>query len=350
MSLPPEAAHNLTVWALKNNMVPAQEAYTSKSLKTKLFGLDFRNPVGISAGFDKNAECIVGLADQNFGFIELGTVTPVAQKGNPKPRIFRIKDHNAVINRLGFNNKGVELFSQRLRQWKYNSITLRDVIVGANIGKNKSSPNDSSDYIKAMKNVYGLCDYITINISSPNTPDLRKMQDKGHFERLISDITKKRRSLAKKFNITTPILVKISPDEDDQTLSDIAEIVLKYKIDGVIVSNTSVNMEIFDDLGFAEKKPNGGLSGPPIFDLSTKVLAKFYRLTKGKIPLIGVGGISSAEDAYKKIRNGASLVQAYTGFIYNGFGLVNEINEGLVKLLKKDKLKNISEAVGADVK
>lgn len=350
MALPAETAHGLAIWALKNNLIPAQDVYSKKSLKTKVFGLDFKNPVGLAAGFDKNGECINALKNQNFGFIEVGTATPIPQEGNPKPRIFRISQHNAIVNRLGFNNKGVEIFSQRLRQWKYNSLSAQDFIVGANIGKNKKSPNDSSDYLHAMQNIYSLSDYITINISSPNTPGLRELQNKEHFSKLISDITKKGKELEKKFKRKTPILVKISPDEDDKTLSDIAEIVIKYKISGVIISNTSIKTELYNDAGFAEKKPNGGLSGEPIFEPSTDTLRKFYKLTKGKIPLIGVGGISSAEDAYKKIRNGASLVQVYTGFIYHGFGLVNDINKGLVALLKKDKFKNISEAVGVDAK
>ncbi len=350
MKLSPETAHNLTIWALKNNMVPSQDIYNSKFLKTNVFGLNFKNPVGLAAGFDKNADCIYGLKDQNFGFVEVGTSTPVPQDGNPKPRIFRITDHEAVVNRLGFNNKGIEIFSQKLRQWKYDSTTQKSMIVGANVGKNKNSPNDSSDYLTAIKQIYNLCDYITVNISSPNTPGLRELQSKEHFDALIFDVVNEKKLLSKKYKIKVPILVKISPDENNETLQNIAEIVLKHKIDGVIVSNTSVTADMFNDEGFAEKKPEGGLSGKPIFDISTETLKKFYIYTKGKIPLIGVGGISNAEDAYKKIRNGASLVQAYTGFIYNGFGMVNEINKGLVKLLKKDKYKNISEAIGVDAK
>lgn len=350
MSLPPETAHNLAIWALKNNLIPEQDTYNSKYLKTELFGIKFRNPVGLSAGFDKNAECIENLNQQNFGFIETGTVTPIAQAGNPKPRIFRFKEQEAVVNRLGFNNKGLELYSQKLRQWKYKNSSQQKSVIGANIGKNKNSPNDSQDYLLGMHNVYALCDYITINISSPNTPGLRELQTKEFFDTLISDIVKEKKLLHKKFKIDVPILVKISPDENDETLSNIAETILKYKIDGVIISNTSIKVDVYNTEGFAEKKPEGGLSGKPIFDQSTDVLAKFYKLTKGKVPLIGVGGISSAEDAYKKIRSGASLIQAYTGFIYNGFTMVNEINRGLVKLLKKDKFKNISEAVGVDVK
>ena len=347
MSLPPEAAHNAAIFALKNGIAGEQKQYNSKYLKTNVFGLDFRNPVGIAAGFDKNAECIEGLQVQNLGFIEVGTVTPIAQSGNPKPRIFRFKNEEAIINRLGFNNKGLMLYSQRLRQWKYNSIIPKTSIIGANIGKNKKSKNDSSDYLTCMENVYGLCDYITVNISSPNTPGLRKMQGKEVLEELVKDVMEKRKDLAKKFSEKTPILIKISPDENDETLADIASICLKYKVDGVIISNTTVNKEGFNPDGFADKKPEGGLSGKPIFERSTIVLRNFYELTKGKIPLIGVGGVSSAEDAYVKIKAGASLVQVYSGFIYNGFGLANEINEGLVKLIKKDKYKNISEAVGA---
>ncbi len=347
--LPPELAHNIAVFVLSNDWLPYNQKFTDRKLETEIAGLKFRNPVGMAAGFDKNAECISGLMHQNFGFVEVGTVTPIPQKGNQKPRMFRFIKDEAVINRLGFNNKGIEIFSQKLRQWKYSKLGVNELIVGANIGKNKQSPNDASDYLKCFERVCGLCDYVTINISSPNTPGLRDIQKKETLELLVKQLSDRRNELANKLAITTPLFLKISPDETDEALSDIAEIALSGKIEGVILSNTTVNKDHISE-GFAEKHSQGGLSGKPLLDRSTLALRKFYKLTGGKVPLIGVGGISSAEDAYAKIRAGASLVQIYTALIYKGFSLVNQINKGLVQLLEKDGFMSIKEAVGADVK
>lgn len=346
--LPPEAAHNIAIFVLRNDWLPYDQKFVDKKLETTVAGLKFRNPVGIAAGFDKNAECISGLMHRNFGFVEVGTVTPAPQKGNEKPRMFRLPKYEAVINRLGFNNEGVEVFSQRLRQWKYSKIRINDLIVGANIGKNKNSPNDASDYLKCFEKVYGLCDYITINISSPNTPGLREIQKKEVLEMLVTQLSERRDELAGKFSFKTPLFLKISPDENDETLNDIADIVLKGGIDGVILTNTTVKKDNITIETFAEKHAQGGLSGKPLFERSTEVLKQFYKVTEGKIPLIGVGGISSAEDAYLKIRAGASLVQIYTALIYKGFSLVNEVNKGLVELLERDGFMSIKEAVGVD--
>jgi dihydroorotate dehydrogenase len=348
--LPPEAAHNLSLWALRNNIIPDAEIYINQALETEVFGLKFRNPVGLSAGYDKNAECMEPLEKQDFGFVEVGTVTPLPQKGNKKPRIFRVPEQEAVINRLGFNNKGVELFSQKLRKWKYSSIGKHEMVVGANIGRNKNSPNNADDYITSLERLYGLCDYLTINISSPNTQGLRDLQNKEHLHSFLKLIIDRKNKIVTNYKGEMPLLLKISPDESDESLKNIAEVVLKLKVDGVIISNTSVSDDLAEKGGFAEKKQQGGISGKPIFELSTSVLEKFYKLTKGKIPLIGVGGISSAEDAYEKIKKGASLVQLYTGLIYNGFELVNDINKGLVDLLKADGYKSVGDAVGVDVK
>ena len=348
--LPPEAAHRLSIWSLKKNLIPDAKVYTDKALESEVFGLDFKNPVGLAAGFDKNAECIEELQRQNFGFVEVGTVTPQAQEGNNKPRIFRLRNKQANINRLGFNNEGIELFSQKLRQWKYSTLGEKEITLGANIGRNKNSPNNASDYVSCMERVYGLCDYLTINISSPNTSGLRELQKKEHLKKFLFDIVNRKNEITTKYKGKLPLVLKISPDETDESLENIAEICLELNIDGVIISNTTINDEVASANGFAEKKPQGGISGKPLYALSTSKLEKFYRLTEGKIPIIGVGGIFSAEDAYNKIKKGASLIQVYTGFIYKGFGLVNEINKGLVELLKQDGFKSISEAIGADVR
>jgi dihydroorotate dehydrogenase len=347
-ALPAETAHNLSIFALRKNLVPEQKRYENEKLQTQLFGINFKNPVGLAAGFDKNAECIAGLAKQNFGFIELGTTTPVPQAGNAKPRMFRLKKYNAVINRLGFNNEGVELFSQRLREWRFSNIKKSDIKIGANIGKNAKSPNDSSDYLKCMEKVYGLSDYITINISSPNTANLRDLHSEAVLEKFITDLIKKRNELAKKKELKVPLLLKISPDLKDDEFESVARIVLETGIDGVIISNTTIKRDFAKEESFAENKYQGGLSGKPLFKKSTTAIAKFYELTGGKVPIIGVGGIFTFEDAYAKIRAGASLVQIYTGLVYNGFSMVNRINKGIVVLLHKDGFNHISEAVGID--
>lgn len=348
--LPPEVAHNFAIWSLSKNLVPKQDIYRNKMLVSKVFGLEFQNPVGLAAGFDKNAKCIPALSDQNFGFVEVGTVTPIPQEGNTKPRLFRITDKQAIINRMGFNNEGIELYSQRLRQWKYAGFTKKELIVGANIGKNKSTPNDANDFLICLEKVYGLCDYVVINISSPNTPGLRDLQKADQLKLFLTEIKRRKLEIRTKYKGRLPLLIKISPDENDDNLREIAEVLVKKKINGVIISNTSIKKNLIMDEGFAENKTTGGISGKPIFKLSTETVEKFYRYSEGKVPIIAVGGISSAEDAYEKIRKGASLIQIYSALIYQGFGLVNEINKGLVELLKRDGFNSISEAVGTDVK
>ncbi len=345
---PAEFSHNLAIFALENELVPDQAKYCNKKLEISIAGLNFRNPVGLAAGFDKNANCIGNLMRQNFGFVEVGTVTPIPQEGNPKPRLFRLTEDEAIINRLGFNNKGVEIFSQRLRQWKFGNFLANDFLVGANIGKNKNSPNDASDYLTCLEKVCGLCDYITVNISSPNTPNLRELQKKENLENLVKPLLKRRDEITKKLSVKCPIFIKISPDEDDEGFNNIAQVCLENNVEGVIISNTTIKRNLGKNKAFADKHQQGGLSGKPLFSISNKALSKFYKITEGKIPIIGVGGIASAEDAYKKIRLGASVVQLYSSLIYQGFSLVNEINRGLVELLEKDGFRNIKDAVGVD--
>jgi dihydroorotate dehydrogenase len=337
-SLPPEAAHNLAITALKYGLIWMPATRKTSALTTEAFGIKFQNPVGLAAGFDKNGEAISPLLRLGFGFIEVGTATPLAQAGNAKPRLFRLQEDEAVINRFGFNNKGVETFKRNLQKRpKYG-------VVGANIGKNKTSTDSTADYLKMLEKVYGLSDYITINISSPNTPGLRDLQGREELDKLLGAIVAKRAELGGK---KIPVLLKISPDTTQAQRTDIAEISLKHAIDGLIVSNTTIGQR--DILLSGDASETGGLSGKPLFRPSTECLREMYRLTERKIPIIGVGGISSGEDAYTKIKSGASLVQVYSALIYEGLGLVNRINERLYELLRKDGFKNISEAVGVDV-
>ncbi|HVY12318.1 MAG TPA: quinone-dependent dihydroorotate dehydrogenase [Alphaproteobacteria bacterium] len=338
--LPPELAHEVTLLALKLGVTPAQQPPDDAVLKTSLWGRGFNNPIGLAAGFDKNAACIVPLLKWGFGFVEAGTVTPKAQPGNPRPRIFRVPQQRAVINRLGFNNQGLEPYVRRLQEIAGNPVRQAG-IVGANVGKNKDSADAVADYVTGVKAVSPYADYVVINISSPNTPGLRGLQNKNELTTLLAEVQKARLSMSK----TPPLLVKIAPDLDEQGLADVAEAALGAKVDGLIVSNTTITRpSIPPELA----QESGGLSGAPLFGLSNHALRQMYRLTQGKLPIIGVGGVTNAEDAYAKIRLGASLVQLYTALVYEGPWLVARIKEGLAALLKRDGFKSIQEAVGAD--
>ncbi len=336
--LSPERAHSIAIKALKFGFLPASRAPVSDRLSQTLWGLHFPNPVGLAAGFDKNAEVFGPMLRQGFGFVETGTVTPLPQPGNEKPRIFRLTEDQAVINRLGFNNQGLEKYIDRLKN--------RDKgtgIVGANIGANKLSEDQIADYVIGLKRVIGLADYFTINISSPNTPGLRALQSREALDDLLSRL-KAVRDQAESA-ISVPLILKIAPDLNDAECEDIAQIILKHEMDGLIVSNTTLSRE---GLISPLRTETGGLSGAPLFDLSTTVLSKMYKLTDGKIPLIGVGGISSGKHAYTKIKAGASLVQLYSALIYHGPDLVNQINRELEELLKEDGFSNVTEAIGID--
>ncbi len=341
--LPPEAAHNLGLWALQRNLVPKAAPLVLDALKTRAFGLEFANPVGLAAGFDKNAVAVNGLFGQGFGFIEAGTVTPLAQPGNPKPRIFRLKADKAVINRLGFNNGGLEGFLANFAQ-----ADKRKGIAGANIGKNKATVDAVSDYVIGLKAVYGAADYVTINISSPNTQGLRALQGREALGQLLRALQATRAECMTTSGKTTPMLLKVAPDLTAGETEDVVEMVLQFGVDGIIVSNTTVSRPVSLMSNYAAQ--TGGLSGKPLFSLSTEMLRNFYTLTGGKLPLIGVGGIASAHDAYMKIRAGASLVQLYTALVYQGFGVVREIQVGLAELLKRDGLTHVGQAVGVDAR
>jgi len=343
----PEKAHNLALNYLKFLPKFSSLLATSKNygnLNNSLWNLNFLNPVGMSAGFDKNAEIINSLFNFGFGFVEAGTTTPIPQIGNAQPRIFRLIEDQAIINRLGFNNLGANYFYDNLT--KFNKTSSK--IIGVNIGKNKDTIDASSDYILLLKKFYNLADYITINISSPNTKNLRDIQNEDLLNDFLQKISQCKNDLKKISDKNTPILLKIAPDLEFEQQKNIAKIVLNNSIDGVIISNTTIDRNL--NLKSPKSVEIGGLSGKPLFEKSNEVLRNFYRLTEGKVPLIGVGGISNADDAYVKIKNGASLIQIYSAFIYQGFGLVEKIKKQLSEKIKKDGFKNISEAIGCKIK
>ncbi|MDM8335320.1 quinone-dependent dihydroorotate dehydrogenase [Wolbachia pipientis] len=336
--LPPETAHSLVITMLKK-MPCRKPIELPEFLNVNFFGNRLRSPVGLAAGFDKNAEIIRPMLSFGFGFIEAGTVTKHPQYGNKKPRIFRLIKDEGIINRLGFNNKGIACFLKRISETKLN-----DCVFGINIGKNSTSKDQISDYVDLIKMIYGKSNYIVLNISSPNTPNLRNLHNRQELSELLKSITLTRKSIDNAES--TPIMLKISPDIDQKAKENVAEFALEYKIDGLIVSNTAVSR---DNL-HSHHNESGGLSGRPLFKLSTELLRNMYKLTKGKTLLIGCGGISSGADAYKKIKAGASLVQLYTALVYQGPQVVNKINLELAELVKRDGFSNISEAVGCGCK
>lgn len=336
--LPAETAHNAAICALRAGLVPAGAAFDHSALATECFGLSFKSPVGLAAGFDKNAAVVDALLAKGFGFVEAGTVTPLPQPGNPQPRMFRLKKEKGIINRLGFNNHGADVFVANLKRRK------KAGVLGANIGRNKNSPDAVSDYLTGLEKVYPHADYITINISSPNTVGLRDLQQKTQLVALIKALTAKREELAEMQDRRIAVLYKIAPDLNLQQKQDIVEAALAHSVDGLIVSNTTVTRP--STLQSHNRGEQGGLSGEPLKTLSLAALRDIRSLSQGRIPLIGVGGIASAEDAYGFIRAGASLVQVYTALVYQGFNLVRRINEGLVQLLARDGFRNIASAVG----
>ena len=340
--LPPELSHTITINFLKYFKV-RQKNIEDPILAQHLMGLDFTNPIGLAAGFDKNAEVIHSMFSFGFGFLEVGTITPQPQSGNSKPRVFRLSEDKAIINCLGFNNKGIKKVKKNLI--KHQKSYLNNKIVGVNIGKNKNSSESIDDYLIGLEEFGDLASYITINISSPNTEGLRDLQLRGRIEKLIKKIIDKRDEIIQ-IN-TKPILIKISPDLNDDQLRDIALISLANNIDGLILTNSTIKR--YDNLISINKEQKGGLSGKPLYDNSNLVLKKMYELTNGQIPLIGVGGISSGRDCYEKIKSGASLVQLYTALVYSGPNLINIMKGDLIDLIKTDGYKNVSEIIGKSV-
>ena len=340
---PPETAHKLTIFLLKLKINKNNKILDDKVLNQRLFGLDFSNPLGLAAGFDKNAEVIIPMLNLGLGFVEVGTITPKPQKGNKKPRVFRLKEDLAIINHLGFNNAGCLKVIDRLKI--LNSNASFQGVFGINISKNKDSKDSVEDYLYCLEKLGLYGNYITINISSPNTPGLRDLQLRGRIENLVKRIQKKQKEY--EYLLNKPIFFKISPDLDDEQLRDIALMSLANNIDGLIISNSTINR--FQNLLSINKNEIGGLSGKPLFIDSTLALKKMYTLTNGQIPLIGVGGVSTGSECYEKIKSGANLVQLYTALVYQGPKIISKIKLELVDLIKTDGYKNIKDVVGKSV-
>ncbi len=331
-----EKAHGAAIAALKNGLIPAPSTYQHDDLKINLAGLNFPNPVGLAPGFDKNAEVPDAMLKQGFGFVEIGTVTPLPQAGNEKPRLFRLPEDKAVINRMGFNNHGAETVLKRLTARKGQGI------VGVNIGANKMTETREDDYVIGIETFHQIADYLTVNISSPNTPGLRAMQSRRELTSLLTRLNETRNELKS----TTPMFLKIAPDLIDDELAEICEVCSNGAVEGLIISNTTLSRE---NLRSNRQTEAGGLSGQPLFEMSTRMLASAYKLTNGALPLIGVGGISNAEQAFAKICAGATLVQLYSAMVYQGPGMANDIAKGLVNLTAKHNFNSIGNAVGSDV-
>ncbi len=344
-TIEPETAHNLTLKAMKAGVFPSCTPVKNEALKIELWGLKFPNPIGLSAGFDKNAEVIAPAFKLGFGFVEAGTVTPKPQEGNPKPRVFRDPTHEAVINAMGFPNDGMTVFKANLEQFLSRRHKAQGA-VGINIGMNKTQDQPAKDYCALIKMLGPMADYLTINISSPNTPGLRDLQKREPLLELLSAIKDERQKSCG--DHPPPILVKLAPDLEDAQQEELAGALLEAEIDGIILGNTTLARPENLPANFAAR--TGGLSGKPLTQRSTAIISNFYKLTKGQTPIIGVGGISNGRDAYDKIKAGASLVQLYTGLIFQGPAIASTINRELVELLRADGLNNIAQAIGVSVK
>ncbi|MBV6637683.1 MAG: quinone-dependent dihydroorotate dehydrogenase [Mameliella sp.] len=329
----PETAHGLALKALQAGAAHAPGVVTSDRLRCSLAGLDLPNPVGLAAGFDKNATALRGLSRAGFGFVEVGAATPRPQPGNPRPRLFRLTEDRAAINRFGFNNEGMEAIGARLKS------RPRDLVLGLNLGANKDSEDRAGDFARVLTQCGADVDFATVNVSSPNTEKLRDLQGKAALSALLAGVMQARDELTR----PVPVFLKIAPDLDDAELADVAEVALSSGVAGVIATNTTLSRA---GLRSRHASETGGLSGQPLFDRSTRVLARLSQLTEGKLPLVGVGGIGSAEQAYEKIRAGASAVQLYTALVYAGLSLVQEIALGLDALLQRDGFTSVAEAVG----
>lgn len=329
----PEAAHGLALTALNMGLAPLPGGVTSDRLRTQVAGLDLPNPVGLAAGFDKNATALGPLSRAGFGFVEVGAATPRPQPGNPKPRLFRLTEDHAAINRFGFNNDGMEAIAARLAKRPTGAV------VGLNLGANKDSTDRSADFARVLTCCGGHVDFATVNVSSPNTENLRDLQGKAALQALLAGVMAARAELP----VAIPIFLKIAPDLETSEIEDIAEVALTSGISGIIATNTTQSR---DGLHSAHRDETGGLSGAPLFEMSTRVLARLSHLTEGQLPLIGVGGVGSAEQAYAKIRAGASAVQLYTALVYGGLSLAADIAHGLDRLLARDGFDTVTDAVG----
>ncbi len=330
----PEVAHSLAIRALKLNNIPYTQPKDNHFLETTFCEKKLPSPIGVAAGFDKNAEVFNPLFNLGFGFVEVGTITPKPQFGNPKPRVFRLEEDEALINRLGFNNSGSEEISNRIKE------NNKKGFLGINIGPNKDSTDRVEDYLICFRKFYNLADYITINISSPNTENLRDFHNQDELNTLIDKLKNEKKEL----NSNVPLAIKVSPDLNDDQINEVSKIILEQEIGIVIVSNTTdKNRENLKNINKLEK---GGLSGKPIEKISNEVISKFYKILKDKTKIIGVGGVSNGQDAFEKISSGATLVQLYTGMVYRGPRIASKISKELIDLLKNKGFKNVSEAIG----
>ena len=332
--LDPELAHDLAIKALKTNLIVKDYKKNDSILKTKLFGKEIPNPIGIAAGFDKNAEVYNPLFKLGFGFVEVGTVTPLSQYGNPKPRVFRLEEDCALINRLGFNNNGAD--DARSRIIKKKPIGM----LGVNIGPNWNSENKIEDYLNCLRKFHDIADYITINISSPNTENLRDFHNNEELKNLLESIHNER----EKLKSDIPIAIKISPDINQKKVEEICRTILEYGIKAVIVSNTTDGNR--DSLKNHKKFQKGGLSGKPLNEISNKLINNFYKILNDKIDIIGVGGVDSGETAYQKFMHGAKFVQLYTGMVFHGPKIVSKISEELNNILETNNVKKLSDIIG----
>ncbi len=338
--LDPERAHALTLWALRHGLLPGrQKGDDDPTLRTRVWGRDFANPIGLAAGFDKNAAVMGPMLALGFGFVEVGSVTPRPQAGNPKPRIFRLPEDGAVINRLGFNNEGMDAAAERLAAWRAGG---GRGIVGVNLGKNRDSADAAEDYLAGARRLAAHADYLVVNVSSPNTPGLRALQSRAALERILGTLQEHLQRAGQ----DKPLLLKIAPDLTEEDKRDIAAVALDQALDGLIVSNTTIERPA--GLRGRWRDEAGGLSGRPLFEPSTAVLSDMYRLTAGRLPLIGVGGVANGADAYAKLRAGACLVQLYSALIYRGPALISRIKRELAGLLRRDGFDRVAAAVGAD--
>ena len=330
----PETAHGLALRALQAGLAPLPGPITSARLATQVAGIALPNPVGLAAGFDKNATALAPLARAGFGFVEVGAATPRPQPGNPRPRLFRLTEDRAAINRFGFNNEGMQAIAMRLAK------RPKDMVLGLNLGANKDSPDRAQDFARVLAHCGPYLDFATVNVSSPNTEKLRDLQGGAALSALLAGVMETRNSLARPI----PVFLKIAPDLGHEELAELAQVAQNAGVDAIIATNTTLSRE---GLHSPHKTQAGGLSGAPLFEKSTRVLAQLSQLTEGRIPLIGVGGVGDAQQAYEKIRAGAGAVQLYTAMVFSGLGLAADIARGLERLLERDGFETVAQAVGS---
>lgn len=335
-----ETAHKFTLRALQTGLYPPDRTPADPALEQTLWDLHFPNPVGICAGFDKNAAVLDAAFAFGIGFLEAGSVTPRPQYGNPRPRLFRETNSRSVINRMGMSNEGMDAFYARYEKFRQKGVH-RHAIVGINIAKNKDTQDPATDYLTLIEKFGTIADYLTVNISSPNTPGLRTLQGRDILMPLLNALVQKRNAVCK-----TPLLIKLAPDLAPEDFEDIASVVLDAGVDGLVISNTTTDRP--ETLPESFRKETGGLSGPHVRAKSTAAIKRFHALTGGRLPIIGVGGVASGHDAYEKIRAGASLIQLYTALVFEGPALIGRIKRDLAALLARDGFANIADAVGAD--